>query len=63
MYINNVGHSEWKPINLITNQFLNKMISINLKSVFWGAKAATVIGKKFFNNKYLKYSWQKGFSK
>ena len=49
VYVNNVGHSEWKPINLITNQFLNKMISINLKSVFWGAKAATVIGKKNFS--------------
>lgn len=46
VYINNVGHSEWKPINLINNQFLNKMINRNLKSVFWGIKAATKIGKR-----------------
>ena len=45
LYINNVGLSEWRPIGLITNEFLNKMLSINLKSVFWGVKAATAIGK------------------
>ena len=49
VYINNVGYSEWKPINMITNQFLDKMINRNLKSVFWGAKAATEIGKNNFS--------------
>ena len=49
VYINNVGYSEWKPINLIDNTFLNKMISTNLKSVFWGSKAALKIGKKNFS--------------
>ena len=34
VYINNVGYSEWKPINMITNQFLDKMINRNEFSAY-----------------------------
>lgn len=48
-YINNVGQSNWKPIEKINEKFLNEMIEVNLKSVFWGCKAVTTIIKKNFN--------------
>lgn len=40
VYINNAGFSEWRSIENINEQFLDKIISTNLKSVFWGCKAA-----------------------
>lgn len=40
LYINNVGLSAWRPIKEITPEFLDEMISVNLKSAFWGCKAA-----------------------
>lgn len=39
-YINNVGLSAWRPIESIDNKFLDEMLSVNLKSAFWGCKAA-----------------------
>ena len=39
-YINNVGLSAWRPIKSVDNEFLDNMITSNLKSAFWGAKAA-----------------------
>jgi len=39
-YINNVGMSEWRPISEISEDFLNTMLDVNLKSSFWGCKAA-----------------------
>lgn len=39
-YINNAGFSEWRSIANIDNEFLDKILSTNLKSVFWGCKAA-----------------------
>ena len=40
VYINNAGFSEWRPIEEIDENFLNQMIGTNLKSAFWGCKAA-----------------------
>jgi len=41
VFINNVGISEWKPIDKIENKFLDKLINTNLKSYFWGCKVAS----------------------
>ena len=40
LYVNNVGISEWKPINKVNKQFLDKIIITNLYSAFWGCKAS-----------------------
>ena len=40
VYVNNVGISEWKPIEKIDEIFIDKLINTNLKSAFWGCKAA-----------------------
>jgi 3-oxoacyl-[acyl-carrier protein] reductase/meso-butanediol dehydrogenase/(S,S)-butanediol dehydrogenase/diacetyl reductase len=40
VYINNAGYSEWRPLGQIDEEFLDDIISTNLKSAFWGAKAA-----------------------
>lgn len=45
-YINNIGISEWRRIERVDNKFLNKMISTNLISFFWGCKVA----KKYIKN-------------
>jgi NAD(P)-dependent dehydrogenase (short-subunit alcohol dehydrogenase family) len=39
-YVNNAGFSEWRPIGDIDASFLDTIISTNLKSAFWGCKAA-----------------------
>jgi NAD(P)-dependent dehydrogenase (short-subunit alcohol dehydrogenase family) len=39
-YINNVGLSAWRPVQDIDSKFLDEMLSVNLKSAFWGCKAA-----------------------
>jgi len=39
-YVNNVGISEWKPINQVDENFLGKLIETNIYSAFWGCKAA-----------------------
>ena len=39
-WVNNVGLSAWRPIGEIDDDFLSTMISTNLKSIFWGSKAA-----------------------
>ena len=43
LYVNNVGISEWKPIDKIDNDFLDKIFKTNIYSVFWGCKAASKI--------------------
>jgi 3-oxoacyl-[acyl-carrier protein] reductase/meso-butanediol dehydrogenase/(S,S)-butanediol dehydrogenase/diacetyl reductase len=40
VYINNVGRSAWRSINAIDNEFLETMLRVNLKSAFWGSRAA-----------------------
>lgn len=40
VFINNAGYSEWRPLSEITNEFLDDIISTNLKGAFWGCKAA-----------------------
>ena len=47
LYVNNVGISEWKPLDKIDNDFLDKIFKTNIYSVFWGCKAA----KKFLSQK------------
>tara|TARA_B100000900_G_scaffold267477_1_gene228381 strand:+ start:293 stop:1033 length:741 start_codon:yes stop_codon:yes gene_type:complete len=44
-YVNNVGISEWKPINQIDEDFLIKLIETNIYSAFWGCKAAETVLK------------------
>jgi NAD(P)-dependent dehydrogenase (short-subunit alcohol dehydrogenase family) len=39
-YINNAGYSAWRPITEIDEQFLDDILATNLKSAFWGARAA-----------------------
>ena len=46
VYINNAGLSGWKPIGGITEEFLDHLISTNLKSVIWGCKAAAAVMKQ-----------------
>ena len=41
LYVNNVGISEWKSIDKIDNDFLDKIFKTNIYSVFWGSKAAS----------------------
>ena len=41
LYVNNVGISSWKPINLIDEGFLDEIIKTNLYSAFWGCKASS----------------------
>ena len=41
VYINNVGLSAWMPISRIDESFLDEMLNVNLKSAFWGCKAAS----------------------
>lgn len=43
VYINNVGLSSWRPLREINDEFFNEMISVNLKSVFFGCKIASTI--------------------
>ena len=45
IYINNAGFSEWRPIGDIDNNFLDNIISTNLKGAFWGCKAASSVMK------------------
>ncbi len=45
VYINNVGISEWRPIEKIDKKFLDYIFNTNLKSFFWGCKTAI----KFMN--------------
>lgn len=40
LYVNNLGLSEWRPIQKIDEKFLNKLISTNIYSAFWGCKAS-----------------------
>lgn len=44
-YVNNVGISEWKPINQVDENFLGKLIETNIYSAFWGCKAAETVLK------------------
>lgn len=46
LYVNNLGISEWKPINKVDKKFLDKLIHTNLYSAFWGCKAS----EKFLQN-------------
>lgn len=39
-YINNAGLSDWSAIGEVSEAFLDTMIETNLKSAFWGCKAA-----------------------
>ncbi|MGK0176375.1 MAG: NAD(P)-dependent dehydrogenase (short-subunit alcohol dehydrogenase family), partial [Lentimonas sp.] len=40
-YVNNIGVSAWRPIAEIDEKFLDDMLAKNLKSAFWGCKAAS----------------------
>lgn len=44
--VNNLGISEWKPIEKIDNKFLDKIINTNLKSFFWSCKYGAKFLKK-----------------
>tara|TARA_Y100001968_G_scaffold327163_1_gene371659 strand:- start:1180 stop:1935 length:756 start_codon:yes stop_codon:yes gene_type:complete len=41
LYVNNAGFSEWRPIENISEEFLNRIFSVNLYGAFWGCKAAS----------------------
>ncbi len=41
--VNNAGYSEWKPIDKITEHFLDDIMKTNLFSAFWGCKAASAV--------------------
>mgnify|MGYP003982024747 CR=1 FL=1 len=43
VYINNAGFSEWRPIENITGEFLDDILTTNLKGAFWGCKAASSV--------------------
>ena len=46
LYVNNAGFSEWRPINLIDEEFIDNIFSVNLFSIFWGCKASIPFLKK-----------------
>ncbi len=46
VYINCAGFSFWKPISQVDEKFLDLMLDVNLKGVFWGCKAAAGALKK-----------------
>jgi NAD(P)-dependent dehydrogenase (short-subunit alcohol dehydrogenase family) len=46
VFVNNAGFSKWLPIDKIDNEFLNDILATNLKSVFWGCKAAVSVMKR-----------------
>jgi len=39
LYVNNVGLSEWRTIDKINEEFLDKLFYTNVYSTFWGCKA------------------------
>ena len=41
VYINNVGLSDWKPIDKVDHKFLNRMLLNNFFSSVWGCKHAS----------------------
>jgi len=41
VYINNVGLSDWRPIDKVDQKFLNKMVLNNYFSAVWGCKQAS----------------------
>ena len=43
VYINNAGFSKWRSIANIDSEFLDDILNTNLKSVFWGCKAALAV--------------------
>ncbi len=45
-YINNVGISDWKPINQVNKKFLDIMLQNNFYSAVWGSKIASKVLKK-----------------
>jgi 3-oxoacyl-[acyl-carrier protein] reductase/meso-butanediol dehydrogenase/(S,S)-butanediol dehydrogenase/diacetyl reductase len=45
VYVNNAGYSEWRPIEDIDDEFLDNLLSTNLKGAFWGCKAAASVMK------------------
>lgn len=44
-YINNVGLSEWRPIEKVDLKFMNKMILNNYFATVWGCKQASKVMK------------------
>jgi len=40
LYVNNLGISDWRPIQKIDEAFLNKLVSTNIYSAFWGCRAS-----------------------
>ena len=38
--VNCAGFSQWKPLESIDEKFLEQMLDVNLKGVFWGCKTA-----------------------
>ena len=40
VYVNNAGFSAWRSIDRIDGEFLDEILSTNLKGAFWGCKAA-----------------------
>ena len=45
VYINNAGFSEWRAIGDIDDNFLDNILSTNLKGAFWVCKAASKMMK------------------
>lgn len=45
VYVNNAGLSGWKPLEAITEDFIDHLVATNLKSVIWGCKAAAAVMK------------------
>ena len=41
--INNAGYSEWRPIELIDQEFLTDILSTNLMGAFWGCKSVLAV--------------------
>jgi 3-oxoacyl-[acyl-carrier protein] reductase/meso-butanediol dehydrogenase/(S,S)-butanediol dehydrogenase/diacetyl reductase len=45
-FVNNAGFSAWKPIEEIDEDFIEDILSTNLKGTFWGCKAASSVMKE-----------------
>ena len=46
VYVNNLGLSDWRPIDRVDKKFLLKMINVNLISSIWGCKHASKFMKE-----------------
>ena len=51
-----MGSSAWKPIELIDDDFFDKLINVNLKGI-WDTRSTQMETKERFYYQHFKYCW------